>query len=546
MDSVASIVRPGPGRLVAIAVGSLLGVACTLTLPWLLGQTIDAVVGGRGSLRFVLLTVGLIAVAVGSDLATTVVSTRYVAGTTAHLRLRLVRHLLSVSPAGIRRFTVGDLVTRLCGNSADAAQAATSAVAAGIAVIPALGSLVLLALIDGWMALTLLAGIGVVALLLRNFTRNAEGATAAYQRVQADIATRLTESLAGIRTIMAANTVSSEEDRVLQPMSSLSAYGIRMWRVLARTSAQAALVGPVIVVAVLAVGGLALAGHRISAGELFAAGRYASMGAGLGALTGVLGVFARAGAAARRVGEVLNLPPTTYGDRALPPASNGTLEFRDVRVGQLLHDINLVVPSGASVAVVGRSGSGKSTLAEIAARLREPDAGQVLLGGVALRDLRHDQLREAVGCAFERPALYGATIGEAIGPQRPHSVVRQAAQAVEAEGFIARLPSGFRTPLDRAPMSGGERQRLGLARAWPATRLLVLDDAMSSLDMVTEMKISQALLGDASRRTRLIVSHRIATAHRADLVVWLEEGRVRAVGSHQDLWNDLDYRAVFS
>jgi ATP-binding cassette subfamily B protein len=122
--------------------------------------------------------------------------------------------------------------------------------------------------------------------------------------------------------------------------------------------------------------------------------------------------------------------------------------------------------------------------------------------------------------------------------------VGAAARAAHAHEFVSRLPDGYDTPLAEAPMSGGEAQRLGLARAWPAQRVLVLDDATSSLDMVTEMQIAQALT-EPRGRTRLIVTHRAATAARADLVVWLEAGRLRGVGPHARLWCDPDYRAVF-
>jgi len=122
--------------------------------------------------------------------------------------------------------------------------------------------------------------------------------------------------------------------------------------------------------------------------------------------------------------------------------------------------------------------------------------------------------------------------------------IRRAAQATHAHDFVTRLPYGYETPLADAPMSGGEAQRLGLARSWGAGRVLVLDDATSSLDMVTEMQISRTLTEDG-RRTRLIVTHRVSTAARADLVVWLEEGRVRAVGRHGELWTEPAYRKVF-
>ncbi|HEX2301868.1 MAG TPA: ABC transporter ATP-binding protein, partial [Pseudonocardiaceae bacterium] len=240
--------------------------------------------------------------------------------------------------------------------------------------------------------------------------------------------------------------------------------------------------------------------------------------------------------------------PVGYGQRELP-AGPGLLEFRQVSVRAdgvtLLDQVDLVVPGGSAVALVGRSGAGKSVLAAVAARLRDPDEGQVLLDGVPLGELSHQALRSAVSCAFERPALVGGTVADAIGMGLDIDRVRTAAHATHAHEFVSRLPQGYDTMLADAPMSGGEAQRLGLARAWHAQRLLVLDDATSSLDMVTEMQISRTLTTDHGRRTRLIVTHRVSTAARADLVVWLENGRVRAVGSHQHLWEDPAFREVF-
>ena len=124
--------------------------------------------------------------------------------------------------------------------------------------------------------------------------------------------------------------------------------------------------------------------------------------------------------------------------------------------------------------------------------------------------------------------------------------MRAAARAACADAFVRRLPLGYDTPLDEAPMSGGERQRIGLARAFAhGERLLILDDATSSLDTVTERQVGRALAGELHGRTRLIVAHRVATAAAADRVIWLDGGRVRAYDSHHRLWRDPCYRAVF-
>jgi ATP-binding cassette, subfamily B, bacterial len=550
VSTFGAITRNGGGWLPVIGVTALAGTLSTLALPVVLGRAVDAVVAGSdGTFRWLALAAGLIAIGVVVDLVDVFAATACVAGTTAWLRDRLVRHVLAIGPQRAARFDTGDLVSRVSSNAADAAHAGPSLVTAGTAVLPPLGSLLLLAYLDVWLAVAFLAGVGLVALVLRAFTKRTTEAVTSYQRVQGRIAARLAESLTGARTIAAAGTIDLEQRRVLAPLPDLCAKGLRTWRVLSRSVAQAAVVGPLVLVAVLATGGIALVHGRISAGELFAASQYAVIGAGLGGLTGLFGRLARARAGARRAAEVLTVEPLGYGDRELPPGP-GRLEFRSVTARAtetvLLADVDLVVPGGATVAIVGHSGAGKSTLAALAARLRDPDTGQVLLDGVPLARLRHDALRAAAGCAFERPVLVGATVADAIGLGMDMDLVTTAARATHAHEFVTRLPDGYHTPLAEAPMSGGEAQRLGLARAWHAQRLLVLDDATSSLDMVTEMQISQTLTNGACRRvTRLIVTHRLATAARADLVAWLDGGRLRAFGPHEQLWDIPGYRQVF-
>jgi ATP-binding cassette subfamily B protein len=529
-----------------IAVFALVGTATALALPTVLGRAVDAIIAGSGSGRWLVLSGVLIVVGILINLLDMFVGTACVVGTTAWLRNRLVRHLLAVGPKS--SFATGDLVTRVSGNAVDAAQAGPSAVTVWAAVVPPLGSLVLLTLIDPWLAAAFLAGVALVALVLRAFTKRTAAVITSYQQVQGRIAARLAESLAGARTIAAAGTVHEEKRRVLRELPELHDQGMQSWRVLSKSVAQGGIVGPLVTVAVLGTGGVALLSGRITPGDLFAAARYAVMGAGLGSLTGIFSRLARSKAAAGRAGEVLDTVPMDYGNRRLPDGP-GRVEFRDVSVhsgeSTLLANVTLTLPGGAAVAVVGRSGAGKSVLAAVAARLREPASGQVLLDGVPLDDLGHAELRNAVGCAFERPVLVGGTVADAVGMGRDSNSVREAALATHAHEFVTRLPLGYNTPLADAPMSGGEAQRLGLARAWHAKRLLVLDDATSSLDMVTEMQISQTLTGDHGHRTRLIVTHRVATAARADLVVWLESGRVRAVGPHDVLWREPEYQAVF-
>ncbi len=535
MTAFAEIARKAGGWLPLIGTSALLGTLGALALPMVLGHAIDSIVAAD-SPKWLWFAAGLVVLGILLDLVDAFAGTACVAGTTAWLRNRLVRHVLSAGPR--HGYETGDLVSRVSGNAAEAANAGPAVVTVWTAVLPPVGSLVLLAYMDIWLAVAFLVGVALVAVVLRLFTLRTASVVTAYLSIQGRIASRLSESLAGVRTIAAAGTVEREERRVLAELPALHEQGMRSWRVLSAAAAQGGVVGPLVLVAVLATGGLGLAAGRLTPGELFAAGQYAMLGAGLGGLTGVFGRLARAKAGATRVGEVLDVPAVAYGAAALP-SGPGRLEFRGVSVGTLLTDVSFTVPGGSSVAVVGRSGAGKSVLAGVATRLRDPDEGVVLLDDVPLAELSHDELRAAVGCAFERPRLVGATVGAAIGPDP-----EEAARATYAHEFVSRLPDGYDTPLTEAPMSGGELQRLGLARAWPADRLLVLDDATSSVDVVTEMRISRTMT-EAGGRTRLVVTHRMSTAARADLVLWLDAGKVRALGTHEELWSDQEYREVF-
>jgi ATP-binding cassette subfamily B protein len=276
------------------------------------------------------------------------------------------------------------------------------------------------------------------------------------------------------------------------------------------------------------------------------------LAASLGSVTGLVSQLTSARGAAQRLVEIFDQAPVQYGTARLP-AGRGRLELRGVTVrsgGEVVLDgLDLVVPGGAMIAVVGRSGSGKSLVAALVGRLVDPDEGEVLLDDIALRDLDRHELRRAVGYGFSRPALFGQTVADAIafGHDTPTpAAVQDAARAARADAFIRLLPDGYATALDQAPMSGGEAQRVGLARTFAhAGRVVVLDDVAASLDTVTEHHISRVLTGALSDRTRLIVCHRASTAARTDAVIWLDRGRLRAMAPHRELWRDPDYRALF-
>jgi ATP-binding cassette subfamily B protein len=550
--TLKTILRAQPGANALLAALGLAGAAGALLLPAAVAAVVDAQLAGDGGAPALAALGAVLVLLVTADMLSQVTAARSTSVTTAGLRRGLLSHLLALGAGGQRRFQTGDVVSRLVSSAPEAA-AVVPALTGGLSsMLVATGGVAALALIDPWLAGAFLLGVPVGLLLIRTFVTEVGDLVARYQRSYGAVAARLSDALAGIRTINACGTQQRETARVLVPATGLRDLGHRMWRTQGRVGWQAGLLAPAMQIIVLAVAGWLLSGGRITPGQLLAAAGYVPLALGFFAQAGVFLAVARARANLRRLQEVHEAPAMSAGAGCLP-AGPGELVLRAVTVRDdghpVLDAVDLTVPAGRSVAVVGRSGTGKSVLAAAAGRLIEPDGGEVLLDGVPLGDLSLRVLRAEVSYAFERPVLLGDTVADALAmgrPGAPRHDVERAARLVRADAFVARLPSGYDTPLVRAPMSGGEAQRLGLARAvTQGGRLMILDDATSNLDTITEREVSGALVEALRGRTRLIVAHRATTAARADLVAWLDGGRVRALDAHDALWADPDYRRVF-
>ena len=546
------VARHGGAWVGALVLTSLAIAAAELALPAVMGSAVDAILDGRSAGPWVLACGALIAVLVAADALDDLATGAAVARSTARLRHGLLGHVLAIGSRPVHDLPAGEITARLVGNTAETARVAPDVVRSVTGLIPAIGGIVALALIDPWLCVTFVAGMPMFLLVLRTFARDATQIVTRYLSVQGNIARRLTDALAGARTIAAAGTAEREAQRVLAPVPELHRQGVAMWRATMRLTALDVVLVTLLEIAVLAVAGALLASGRISPGELIAASQYVLLASGIaGAVSGMTRLV-HSRAAATRLLDVFEAPAMDYGS-APAPAGPGRIELRGVtaRAGgrTVLEGIDLVVPEGALVAVVGRSGSGKSLLAALAGRLVDPDEGEVLLDGVPLSLLGRRDLRREIGYGFERPVLLGETLGDAIAcgietPSRERVVA--AASAARADDFIRHMPAGYDTRVADAPMSGGEVQRLGLARTFAhARRVVVLDDVAASLDTVTEHHIGAVLTGALSDHTRIVVAQRASTAARADAVVWLEDGRVRAYAPHDELWRDADYRALF-
>ncbi|MGH8905605.1 MAG: ABC transporter ATP-binding protein [Egibacteraceae bacterium] len=544
-----------PAWSLVYAVAATAATITALLLPAALGAAVDAALQrhepGAALTRFaIVLAADLVA-----QLLMGLAVTSYSAATTMWLRRRLLGHVLALGVPGLRRFASGDVMSRLSGDAPGSSQVLPTLIDAVAWIATASGALVGLWLIDWRLAAAFLLGLPPAIVLVRTFVLQASGLFVAYRRLQAAIATRLVDALAGIRTVRASGTAEREVERILAPLGELAGTGRSLWRAQGQVSWQSGLLIPLIEVLVLAVGGFSLAAGRITPGGLLAAAAYVRVALGLYDQIDTLIGTVYACVAAGRVAEVLaERPlPRVAPIRRLPDGS-GALTLRGVtaRAGDrlVLDRLDLDVPAGASLAIVGRSGAGKTTLASMIGRLTDPDEGTLLLDGVPVAMLDPQELGHAVAYAFERPALLGATVAEAIAygrPSLPRSAVEEAAHVAQADGFIRRLPAGYDTPLADLRLSGGEAQRLGLARAIAQdARVLVLDDATSSLDTATEVQVEAALAAMLVGRTCVVVAHRAAMAARADLVAWLDGGRVRALAPHALLWDDPAYRAVFA
>ncbi|MET0600566.1 MAG: ATP-binding cassette domain-containing protein, partial [Baekduia sp.] len=232
------------------------------------------------------------------------------------------------------------------------------------------------------------------------------------------------------------------------------------------------------------------------------------------------------------------------------PAGSGHVELRNVSFGyegapgHALHDVSLDVPEGTTVALVGATGSGKTTLVALLPRLYDVSTGAVLIDGTDVRNVDPVELRQAIAVVDDAPFLFSTTVADNIAYARggaehvAHEEIELAARRAQAHDFIAALPDGYATRVGERglTLSGGQRQRVAIARALLADpRVLVLDDATSAVDASTEQAIKEALREAMAGRTTFIIAHRLSTIALADRIVVVEDGRIAAEGTHDEL-----------
>ncbi len=542
------------------AVGALLSLllvsVANLGAPQMIRIAIDQGLA-RGEIRPVWLAVGgLVAIALGRGLFNFLqgyLAERASQGVAFDLRDALFARIQRLSFSYYDQAQTGQLLTRLTSD----VEAVRTFVGSGVVQFAASAAMLvgcagLLLYMDPVLALAELSSVPPILWVLRRFMMRMRPLFGQLQALLGQLNTTLQEDLRGLRVVRAFSGEARELARYGKTNAELKEKNLRVVDSLADSFPFVAFFSNLGLLMVVGVGGWRILHQRLTLGELLAFNSYLAF---LLMPLMTLGFFAagmaRASASAQRLFELLDTA-VEVADRpgavALPPLQ-GRIELRDVRFRyagsdrEILRGVSVTLEPGQLVAVLGTTGSGKSTLINLLPRFYDVTGGAVLLDGHDVRDVTLSSLRSQMGVVLQDALLFSGTVRENIAYGRPEATqaeVEAAAEAAQAAEFIRELPQGYDTLVGErgVGLSGGQRQRLAIARALLTDpRLLILDDSTSAVDARTETAIQGALdaLMRDKRRTALVIAQRISTVRDADVILVLDEGRIAAMGRHEEL-----------
>jgi ATP-binding cassette subfamily B protein len=547
-----SFLRPYRAGAIWSLVLAALAMGATVAIPWLTGLGIDAVT--RNDESDVKLYAGAIVLAALARLVLSVarrlVAGRVSLGVELDLRNRLYAHLQTLELGFFAGQQTGQLMSRSTVDLASVrfflgyglvfiAQSALTIVLASIAMFALQPGLAALALIP----------VPFVVLIAARYGRISRPALTEVQQRIAELTADVEENVSGVRVVKAFAAEERQLDRFRGSVARVFDQSMIATRLRAFYNPFIGFLPNLGLAVVLLVGGRQVINGSLTLGDFTAFYAYLLMLiAPMRQLGIALGMAQRATASGTRIFELLDCEPLLVAApdaQPLPPGA-GRVELDHVSfaydgAGPALQDIDLVVDGGTTVALVGATGSGKSTLVQLLGRLYDPVSGSVRIDGADVRDVDLRSLRSEIAVVDDDPFLFSATVHDNIAYGRPEATreeVERAAERAQASAFVEALPDGYDTRVGERglTLSGGQRQRIAIARALLADpRILVLDDATSSVDASTEQAIKEALREVMAGRTTFVIAHRLSTIALADEIVVLEGGRIAARGTHAEL-----------
>lgn len=544
-------------RLLAIAgvilvLNSLLGLA----LPWVVRTIIDSAFV-QANLKLLNQVTGMLLVlfvaqaflGFGESYLMSWVGERVI----TDLRKALYGHLHTMPLRFFSSTRVGELISRLGNDVTTIQEAATSTLLNLLSqLVIFVGGVVIIFVMAWRLTLLMLAVVPLALFCMMLLGRTVRKISKAVQDALADITAVAEEALGGVRIVKSFAREPYETTRYGDSVE-------RLFRIAIRRDRIRAVIGPVIgflaytaIVIVLWSGTREVVAGHLTPGQLVSFLIYTMMIASpIATFTGLYSQFQQAMGASERVFELLDTPPEMQdepGALAIPPI-RGSVQFERVsfdygdsgRTHEVLREISLNAEPGQVVALVGPSGAGKTTLVNLILRFYDPTLGRILVDGFDIRHVQMRSLREQIGIVPQETALFSGSVRENILYGRlgaTQEELQDAARAANAHDFILELPNGYDTKVGErgVKLSGGQRQRIAIARAiLKDPRILILDEATSSLDSEAEMAVQEALERLMRDRTTFVIAHRLSTITKADWIVVLENGRVVEQGTHAAL-----------
>jgi ATP-binding cassette subfamily B protein len=545
-------------------IGALIWMAMVVTIPTLVGRTVDVAVD-EADWSMVVPILGLL-VAAGAIQAIGIGLRRYFGfklsyRAEADIRNRLFTHIQRMAFSFHDVTSTGELMARA---SSDLSQ-----VRLILAMLPItlanLSMFIVVAIVLVFIDPVLggVAALMVPALLITSarFASRVVGYSFDLQGRLSELSHVVEESVTGIEVVKSYGQEAQQQQRLDDKAERIYDSAMDMARERAIHRPLFEIIPALGTVAVLVLGGVRVVDGLITIGQFVAFTQYLAVMVLPLMITGwFFANLPRAAAAATRIDDLLATDPQIDEPRRPRrlPEGPGEIRFRDVSFEypgstEILAGVDLTIPGGTSVGLVGATGAGKTTLAHLIPRFYDVTAGSVEIDGFDVRDLSLEQLRQEVAVVFQETFLFSASIEDNIrigDPSASNEQIRSAARLARAHDFICQMTDGYQTVVGErgATLSGGQRQRVSLARGVVRDpRILVLDDATSSVDAVVEAEIQQALRQVMAGRTTVIVAHRTSTLALVDNVAFIEDGRIVAFGPHERLLSEVPrYSAVLA